>query len=221
MRTFSCSFRKNLKEHEKVPKKLIFAFFPLNPFNPLQHQRAALYVRMAQQHPRGWPSVPFTLSIADAYFFEELSAALGYKQATHWLAHHCKQRSGANSSAGSATPCSHEAAGSAMCSLLPTERNSWKTGHAEMSGLALELGADRGLLYTDAAHRVLDVSPRSSRKAVDTEAGGAKQTLSSGFRNQDVSGHHHPGRESRPREEVNAAASSAPTSPPQPQRAAR
>jgi len=41
---------------------------------------------MAQQHPRGWPSVPFTLSIADAYFFEELSAALGYKQATHWSA---------------------------------------------------------------------------------------------------------------------------------------
>ena len=152
--------------------------------------------RMAQQHSRGWPSAPFTLSIADAYFFEELSAALSHTQATHWLAHHanCKQRSRANSLAGSATPvlsCLQlEAAGSAMCSPLPAERNSWRTVQAEISGLALELGADRGLLYTDAAHRVLDVSPRSSRKAVDTEAGGAKQILSLGFRNQDVSGHH-------------------------------
>jgi hypothetical protein len=155
--------------------------------------------RMAQ-HP--WPAAPFTLSIADAYFFEEICKALCYKQATHWLAH----RANSNQRSGAALSSADVAAGSAMCSPLPAKRNPRRTGQVEMSGRALELGPVRGLPYTDAAHRVLDVSPTSSRKAVDSEAGGAKQKLASGFRDQDVSGHHHHGRESWPREEVDAAA---------------
>jgi len=84
---------------------------------------------------------------------------------------------------------------------------STESVHAEMSELALELGEDMGLLYTDAAHVVLDSPPRSPRRAVDIEAGlGRREKWASSLQVQDATGHHpHDGCEPLQREALNAA----------------
>jgi hypothetical protein len=150
----------------------------------------------------------FKLSIADAYFLEELRATLSYAEAAQWLAEHVKAPGRSGRSSCSASPlCSPRRPHSLPLSMhdAPLPRDvSAESVEAYMSKLSLELVADRGLLYTDAAHMVLDMLPRSPQKAVDIEEGlcrgGKKQKWSSGFQVQD-------GCESpRPREAVDTAA---------------
>jgi len=165
-----------------------------------------------QQQPSRRPTA-FKLSIADAFFLEELRATLSYAEAAQWLAEHVKSpgRSGPRSSSCSASPlCSprrpHSLTVSPHDAPLPKDASA-ESVEAYMSKLSLELGADRGLLYTDAAHMVLDRHNRSPQKAVDIKEGlyrGGKnhhqQKWSSGFQVQD--GCEPP----RPREAVDTAA---------------
>ena len=128
---------------------------------------------MTKQLPRR--PAAFTLSVADAFFFEELRATLSYAEAAQWLAEHVKGRSGPRSSPCSASPlCSprrpHSLPLSPRDAPLPRDVSAVSV-EAYMSKLSPELEADRGLLYTDAAHMVLDVLPRSPQKAVNIEAG--------------------------------------------------
>ena len=134
---------------------------------------------------------------------------MSYAEAAQWLAENVK--------APCSGPASCSAAVSPLCSprrqhslaLSPHDAPLPRDVPAEnvetyMSKLSPELRADWGLLYTDAAHMVLDMLPLSPQKAVDIEAGlcrgGKKQKWSSGFQVQD-------GCESpRPREAVDTAA---------------
>lgn len=123
-------------------------------------------------------STPSTLSIADSFFFEELSATWGYAHAAHWLAQHVNAPAGRQSGARSADRSSASSPLSSprrqqTASLSSESEQTYQTSdtHSDMSELAHELGAEGCLLYTDAAHVVLDVPPRSPRKGVDTAAG--------------------------------------------------
>jgi hypothetical protein len=153
----------------------------------------------------------FTPSIADAFFFEELSATLSSSEAAHWLAQHFH----APGCPGAGQP--YAASSSQNEPVSPVSRPydaplardvAGESVHAEMSELALELGEDMGLLYTDAAHVILDSPPRSPRRAVDIEAGlGRKEKWASSLQVQDATGHHpHDGCEPLQREALNAAA---------------
>jgi hypothetical protein len=120
------------------------------------------------------------LSIADAFFFDELTTNVGYAEAAHWLGKHAHapgagRRSGAMSSTCSSvsSPLSspRRPNDAALPGAFPAPTSpclSANAGNAsEMSELAMGLGADGGLLYTDAAHMVLEGSPRSPRRPHD------------------------------------------------------
>jgi hypothetical protein len=122
-------------------------------------------------------STSSTLSIADSFFFEELSATLGYAHAAHWLAQYVNAPAGRRSGARSADRSSCSSPFSSprrqqTASLSSESEQTCQTSdtRSDMSELAHELGADGCLLYTDAAHVVLDVPLRSPRKAVDIAA---------------------------------------------------
>ena len=114
------------------------------------------------------------LSVAETFFFEELAANAGYAEAAHWLRTERTRsvRSGAMSSAMSSTMSSTSCSSvsSPVCS--PRRPNGACLSGAlsipgttrmasDMSELALGLGEDGGLLYTDAAHKVLEGPPQS------------------------------------------------------------
>ena len=107
------------------------------------------------------------LSVAETFFLEQLAHNVGYAEAAHWLRAERSVRSGAMSSTVSSTSCS--SASSPVCT--PRRPNDASQSGAlsspgttriasNMSELALGLGEDGGLLYTDAAHKVLQGSPR-------------------------------------------------------------
>ncbi len=129
-------------------------------------------------------STSSTLSIADSFFFEELSATMGYAHAAHWLAQHVNAHAGRRSGARSADRSSGSSPLSSprrqqTASLSSESEQTYQTSdtRSDISELAHKLGADGCLLYTDAAHVVLDVPPRSPRRAVDAAAGRANPRL--------------------------------------------
>ena len=151
----------------------------------------------------------FTPSIADAFFFEELSVTLSSAEASHWLAQlfHAPGCPGGQPSAASSSQRDAVSPVSRPYDAPLARDVAGESVHAEMSELALELGEDMGLLYTDAAHVVLDSPPRSPRRAVDIEAGlGRREKWASSLQVQDATGHHpHDGCEPLQREALNAA----------------
>lgn len=115
--------------------------------------------------------MPSNLSIADVYFFDQLRTSLSRADAEAWLASTCA-RGASTVSSGRTTPstCSsgytsprifaaHLAA--ASCKRIHEDGSD-----LDFERLARAHGARAGLLFTDAAHELLDSSPTPSTLAL-------------------------------------------------------
>ena len=103
--------------------------------------------------------MPTHLCIADVYFFDELSTRLSRLDAEAWLASTIARGASADSS-GRTTPstCSTCPSGYTSPHILPTHVGckSIADGCSDFKQLSRTHGARAGLLFTDAAHQLLD-----------------------------------------------------------------
>ena len=142
-----------------------------------QQAHARGMLKADESAPRGVAAQTHALSITDAYFVEELTASVGYAEAARWLDTHahgsgarCRRSMTVSSSPMTSISSSAAASPSPSSQCSPRRPNeaplpgALSSGQArmrmawDMSELAMGLGADRGLLYTDAAHMVLEGS---------------------------------------------------------------
>ena len=119
-------------------------------------------------------------SMADTFFFVELSSSLGYDEAHEWLktTNTSRARSSplvSEASTRSSSPCSDR-----RSSITSEHQQSPKAGQCEepitertLSGLMeimiQEHGSRAGLLFTDSAHRLLDSPPTSPGRDCDLQ----------------------------------------------------
>ena len=102
-------------------------------------------------------------TIADAFFYQELQATLGKTQASDWLASRqlaeqpAVLRLSSSSSQGDVTYDVSEAVEYLRClATCPASLSRERSDDLDMSELASKLGVHVGLIYTDAAHTMLD-----------------------------------------------------------------
>ena len=129
-------------------------------------------------HSTHQPSDMPIQSVVDAYFFEEIQSCMGHQMAHAWLSAHnqtvqsqrshqldsCKAHSGPSTAVGA-----EQDDRSTLTAALPGPvcEMDWED-KLDLVDLAAKMGVGRGLLFTDAAHILLDSScaQRSPAKAV-------------------------------------------------------